>query len=256
MKQSLRHLVVCAVVWSVGQGIALAQEVNTVKQLPDFASIKDTQQKKKAFFDFMRPIVQDENAKVFADRKRMLSLREMVKKGELLSAEDTTWLASLSKKYRVEMKSPQDHAAWTVLTRRVDTIPMRLVLAQGANESSWGTSRFAKQGFNMFGMWCFTEGCGVVPKKRSKGATHEVAVFPSVNASVAGYIVNINRNDSYQDLRNIRHDLRLQGKQPTAEALSEGLLRYSERGVAYVKELQSMIRTNYNLMAGKSALKV
>ena len=37
------------------------------------------------------------------------------------------------------------------LLRRVDVIPPSLVLAQGAIESGWGTSRFARQGNNLYG---------------------------------------------------------------------------------------------------------
>ena len=34
---------------------------------------------------------------------------------------------------------------------RVDSVPLSLVLAQGAEESGWGTSRFAAEGNALFG---------------------------------------------------------------------------------------------------------
>ena len=41
---------------------------------------------------------------------------------------------------------------------------------QAANESAWGTSRFARIGLNFFGQWCYSKGCGMVPKRRNTGA--------------------------------------------------------------------------------------
>ena len=38
---------------------------------------------------------------------------------------------------------------------RVDTVPASLALAQAAKESGWGTSRFAREGYNLFGYWFF-----------------------------------------------------------------------------------------------------
>ena len=70
------------------------------------------------------------------------------------------------------------------LILRVDVIPVSLALAQAANESAWGTSRFALEGNNVFGQWCYKKGCGIVPAERRSGATHEVKSFTSVERSV------------------------------------------------------------------------
>jgi len=140
---------------------------------------------------------------------------------------------------------------WHQLLKRVDTVPMKLVLSQAANESAWGTSRFARQANNLFGQWCFTKGCGIVPSRRNAGATHEVAAFTSPQLSVRSYMHNINTGRVYQDLRNIRAQQRAQGKTATALQLAEGLSKYSERGQAYVKEIKSMISYNTKYMLGK-----
>jgi Bax protein len=137
---------------------------------------------------------------------------------------------------------PTDNRAWDDLLRRVDAIPASLALAQSANESAWGTSRFAKDGSNFFGQWCYDAGCGLVPSKRNAGASHEVAVFDSPEESVASYLLNLNTNRAYTELRSIRASLRARNKEISGEALAAGLRKYSERGDAYVKELRSMIR--------------
>jgi len=229
---------------------SIVAEAN-VSQLPDFASYKDVKAKKKAFFDFMRPIVVAENAKVTKQRQRLLSLQSSSQHGAHISPKDATWIKSLASHYKVKMKSIDDSKTWATLVTRVDIVPNKLALAQAANESAWGTSRFAKQGLNLFGMWCFSKGCGIVPKRRTAGMTHEVAVFPSINDSVAAYIRNINTLGTYAMLRKVRSDMRAQGKEPTGHALAEGLVKYSERGTVYVHALQSMMRTNSVLMMGQ-----
>ena len=40
----------------------LVDAVDPVTQVPDFSAINDITEKKKAFFDFLRPIVQQQNA--------------------------------------------------------------------------------------------------------------------------------------------------------------------------------------------------
>ena len=123
-------------------------------------------------------------------------------------------------------------------------MPEWLALMQAANESAWGTSRFAREGNNFFGQWCFRKGCGIVPSRRAKGATHEVAAFKSPAESVRAYMHNLNTGKAYRYLRKIRTGLRRQGKPLTAEVLAAGLDHYSERGHAYVEDLRRMIRVN------------
>ena len=228
----------------------VGQAIGTVTEVPDFAAIKDVKAKKKAFFDFMRPIVLSENAKVAKSRERLLAIAAQLKQNKTLSGNDTKWLAFIANKYRVDMPTIKDEKAWELLKLRIDTVPFRLALAQSANESSWGTSRFVKQGRNFFGEWCFSPGCGIVPLKRSKGLTHEVSSFETVNESVASYLRNINRVDMYKPLRLVRQEMREEGKKPTAHKLAAGLIGYSERREAYVDEIRSMIKHNFDLMAG------
>lgn len=223
-----------------------ADTVKMVTEVPDFASIKDVKSKKKAFFDFMRPIVQAENERIRQTRERLVAIRESGN----VSAPDETFVRRIADSYSVDITDLNDAGTWKRLLARVDTVPLRLVLAQSANESSWGTSRFARKGFNFFGQWCFKKGCGLVPSRRDKGTHHEVRVFRSVNASVAAYLKNINTGRVYASLRKIRSQMRHEGKPVTAHQLAGGLSHYSERGQAYVKEIRAMIRVNYKLMTG------
>tara|TARA_R110002050_G_scaffold57423_3_gene129068 strand:+ start:207357 stop:208106 length:750 start_codon:yes stop_codon:yes gene_type:complete len=220
----------------------------TVDSLPDFSSFSDVKDKKQQFFDFIGPIIEAENKKVLINREKLLMLEQQFSKDKTMRLKDEKWVKDLAKIYKVSIDTLDDKAAWTSLKNRVDIVPVPLALAQSANESSWGTSRFAQEGNNLFGQWCFIEGCGLVPAKRNKGATHEVAKFNSVDESVAHYLLNLNTLMAYKPLRTIRWEHREEGKALSGSALAAGLINYSERGENYVEDIQTLIRINKPLM--------
>ena len=142
-------------------------------------------------------------------------------------------MAQYCVKYRVKECSQEN------LLKKVNIIPPSLALAQAANESAWGTSRFAQKANNLFGEWCFSEGCGLVPLSRPDGETYEVEKFDELKGSVASYIHNLNSHPAYKKLRDIRDNVGVDGYK-----MAEGLEAYSARGEKYVEELQSMIEYN------------
>ncbi len=130
------------------------------------------------------------------------------------------------------------------LLRRIDIVPTELVLVQAANESAWGTSRFARIGLNFFGLWCYKKGCGMVPNARDEDGKHEVAAFQSIDTAVEKYLYNINSHYAYDVFRTIRAQLRAHQQPLKPEILATGLLPYSERGADYVSDIIDMLRHN------------
>lgn len=210
-----------------------------ITALPDFAAMTDVTLKKQRFFQFLQPLVERQNQRVLQLREQLQSLAGQAP----LSAEQQRWLLQLAAQYRVSAQVV-DEAFFQQLLLRVDSLPPALVLAQAANESAWGTSRFARLANNLFGQWCFQPGCGLVPKQRPAEAVYEVTRFASVDAAIEAYFNNLNSHPAYARLREIRHCLRQQGQVPAAVALAEGVAAYSARGYAYVDELAAMIRFN------------
>jgi len=204
--------------------------------LPDFDTIQSVAERKRRFVEFMRPIIVAENARVFHDR-----LSE-------LSDEDWAWLQDLARRYRVEGFDLNAASQWATLIGRVDIVPTPLALMQAANESAWGTSRFARQGNGLFGQWSFNPGTGMVPKGRPEGSRYEVARFETVNGSVRSYLHNLNTHRAYTDFRKMRMRMREAGEGLNAHALASGLLRYSERRESYVEDLRAMLRANRRLL--------
>jgi len=127
---------------------------------------------------------------------------------------------------------------------KVDVMPPSLVLAQAAEESGWGTSRFTSEGNAFFGQWDFS-GTGMIPKQQRKElGNYGLARFVSPLASVEGYIFSINTNRAYQKLRNLRAESRKQNKKISGIELAVTLDKSSERGQAYIDSIISMIRYN------------
>ncbi|GHF01148.1 glucosaminidase domain-containing protein [Thalassotalea profundi] len=210
--------------------------------LPDFSAIKNVKTKKRQFFNFIEPAVNKENNHIMSLRKQLLAIKSKVVNGETIEQNEFDFIQQLSKEYRVNAKETNKQI--NALLTKVDVIPKALVLVQAANESAWGTSRFARIGLNFFGVWCFTEGCGMVPNSRDEDADHEVAAYTSVKQAVKRYLHNINTNSAYSVFRNIRKNLRDNQQPLVPEVLATGLIPYSERGSDYVEEITDMLRHN------------
>ena len=228
-------------------GIA-PQQYEQLPRPPEFSKIKNITARKKAFFKYMRKGVTAENARVSKERDFLLALKEKYQT-DSVTPRDLVNAKLLGELYNVKLEKNALTKDWLKqMLLRVDVLPEALVLTQAANESAWGTSRFARQANNYFGQWCYSKGCGLVPLDRADGMTHEVAKFSSVSESIHRYFMNVNRNRAYKTLRQIRAQLRTKGESVTttfaAIQLVKGLNKYSERGEEYVQDIQAMIDHN------------
>lgn len=216
--------------------------------LPDFSQLDDATERKLAFFGFLAPLVAEQNERVRSQRERLEDVARRVRDGQRLGRSDRNWIRDLAVEYELQWPGDSREETLELLLRRVDVVPVSLALVQAATESGWGRSRFAREANNLFGQWCYTPGCGIVPARRSESASHEVAAFESVTESVRRYINNLNTHRSYLPLRIIREALRERGERPRALTLADGLIRYSERREAYVEEIKQVIRANRPLI--------
>jgi hypothetical protein len=102
---------------------------------------------KQAFIRMILPLVAREN-------DRIRGLRQKLDKGSAP--------ASLFTEYKAKASD------MNALRRRLDIIPASLVLPQAALESGWGTSRFALEGNNLFGMRTYAKDSdGIAPASAS-----------------------------------------------------------------------------------------
>ncbi len=203
--------------------------------------------KKKVFINTMLPVVLIARQEVEKERETLRAILAKIETTEpelvaakfdfsaarpwrrLLSTDEILFLDGLVAKYRTNDIDE--------LLDRVNIVPVSLVLGQGAIESSWGGSRFARVGNNLFGIWTWG-GQGIIPAQRDAGRRHKIKIYNSILDSVRDYILTINRLAAYSRFRMIRR----QTLEPIA--LAEGLTNYSERRAEYVRDLKRVIILN------------
>lgn len=216
-----------------------------IHNLPeDLKEVAAVNEKKRLFFLTLLPMVLMANEEIQAERDTLMALFASFDQGKLPTADQIERLASIQRRYKIKGDPLIDKTARDKLLARVDILPPSLVLAQAANESGWGTSRFARVANNIFGEWTFTPGTGIVPEDRPEGESYEVRKFSSIYDSLKSYMRNLNANGAYALLREMRAEMRQQDQPLRGTELAKGLLAYSTRREAYVAEIAEMIRYN------------
>jgi Bax protein len=158
-----------------------------------------------------------------------------------LSPQDQAIVLDLADEYWVNVDDKSFKQIVGELLIKIDEVPPSLVVAQAINESGWGRSRFAREANNLFGMWCYTPGCGLVPERRRANDKHEVKRYASIQDSVNEYLRNINRNKAYIELRELRARQRQRMQLLSGEYLAQGLSEYSSIGAEYVNRIRNII---------------
>lgn len=216
-----------------------------LKLLPeDITSVSEPAARKKLFVSIALPLILQANQENGDLRAKVLDVEWRMKAGAVLDGETRTWIAKIAKQYKIKAKSHNPKEALASLLTRIDTIPADLALAQSAAESGWGTSRFARQGQALFGQWTWDEGAGITPAAREEGKTHSVRAFKTLLDSVRGYIYNLNTSSHYKRFRAARASQRRSDRTLSGAKLARYLDKYSERGTAYIEEIQGLIRSN------------
>jgi len=194
------------------------------------------------FFNRLKSLVTNEIKAIKQQRSEISDWQKTLKQGQQLSLAKQTKARLLASNYGLKGFHATETKSYDALLARVDIVPVSMVLAQAADESAWGRSRFAVQGHNLFGQWCFLPGCGIVPKRRPKGATYEVQRFKNEQQAINRYFHNLNTGASYAKFRQLRALQRNKGTHLSGLVLAEGLQHYSSRGLTYVREIQTIIR--------------
>ncbi len=179
------------------------------------------------------------------ERTRLLDILQKISKAPI-SRKESHWLRKLAKKYKVIKKRSDILTPEKLeeLKKRVDIVPPSLILAQGAVESGWGTSRFAIRGNALFGQWSFSKTALKPKEQRRQLGNYGLATFKTPLDSIRSYLLNLNTHPAYRSFRNLRKKLRDEGKLLSGPVLAETLESYSERGKDYIDELLSVIRIN------------
>lgn len=194
------------------------------------------QKKKELFFRLLGPLVLRANELLHEERTWLLKQRGVTASPRL---------QAMYENYRVEQ------GQYDALFARIDSVPVSLVLAQAAEESGWGTSRFAALGNALFGQWTYGKGMAPLARREEKG-NYSIAAFASLQDSVNAYMRNINSHPAYAEFRQARAKARQASQDLSGYELAKTLTKYSERGEDYIHTLHTIMRVN-NLGAADNA---
>lgn len=212
-------------------------------------AVPEVKVRKAIFFQTVLPLVLKANEEITRDRKRLWQVRAAKAMGRKLGPIDRLWIAVMCDRYKVA------RGDLDALIDRVDVVPPSLALAQAAEESGWGTSRFVREGNAIFGQWTFSRSRGLKPRERDEGETHRVRAFDNLLDSVRAYALNLNTHRAYRDFRRTRAELRMEGQPMTWTRLLPTLSPYSERGQDYVQTLRQIITVNDLTRADETRLR-
>ena len=195
------------------------------------------QDKKKIFIANILPIIQSANQDILDKRNLFFEIKKKIQSNNL-NVLEALILKKLFNEYKVKNNDLAE------LKKRIDIIPISLVIAQAAIESGWGTSRFAQEGNAYFGQKVIgTKVKGIRPIE-SENPLIKVRTFENLNDSVKAYLNNINTHFAYKNFRKTRNELRSFGKTLEGKILSNHLKKYSELGNEYIFNIQKIIEKN------------
>ena len=218
------------------KGVRAGQKVKPIylTKLPkDLKTLGDTKTKRELFIKIVLPLILDENNKIAEDRKKLFKILGK----NFNTAGERVWLKRRFKEYKIEDKD------FSKLKMRMDIIPVSIALAQAANESGWGTSRFALEGNALFGQWTWSKK-GISPKNKDPDQSHKILQFQILKASVRAYKNNLNTHNAYKEFREVRAQLRQEGKQIIGLDLTKYIKNYAAIGEKYVTIIDGIIEQN------------
>ncbi len=188
----------------------------------------EVQKKKETFITLLLPSIDIVNKKINRDKE----IVEILSKKNKLSKKEEAVYNEIFEKYSVENKDVN------LLKKRMITYPTPLILAQGALESGWGTSKIFQEANNLFGMHSFNPD---EPRIPSHAKNVYLKKYNSIEGSVYDFVLTLSRGDSYKKLREAVRE----GETP--QKISEYLSSYSQIKERYTVEVNEVINSN-NLM--------
>jgi len=218
------------------KGIRAGQKVKPIylTKLPkDLKTLGDTKKKRELFIKIVLPLILNENDKITEDRKKLFKILGK----NFNTVGERVWLQRRFREYKIE---DQDSGK---LKMRMDIIPVSIALAQAANESGWGTSRFALEGNALFGQWTWSKK-GISPKNKDPDQSHKILQFQILKASVRAYKNNLNTHNAYKEFRETRAKLRQENKRIIGLDLTKYLKNYASIGEKYVVIIEDIIENN------------
>lgn len=192
------------------------------QNIPSFKDLTNEEAKEK-FIATILPGILIAKYNLAEDQKLIYSLTEK----NNWSAQDSTFYKQQMEKFKAKNIDN--------LIDKMETHPNSISLAQAAIESGWGSSRFFREANNLFGIWAYKDD---EPKIAANQSGVFLRKYEDVSKSIEDYFVTIGRARPYRAFREAKKET------DNIDELLPHLKYYSERGMAYVQQLEIVIRQN------------
>ncbi len=179
--------------------------------------------RKKMFISAMLPIALTVKEQLDQEHKIIMSIKTKMVSSKRLDEQDKAFLKVMMIKYKTDSIDK--------LLKRVNSVPVSLLIAQAGIESGWGKSRFTIMYNNIYG----------IHRKHRKPWQPIVMSFDNLYDATVVYMMNLNRSPAYKRFREARY---LMGKKQDPFRLAKYLTMYSTKRQAYIKLVQNVLATN------------
>jgi Bax protein len=191
----------------------------------------EVKEKKDKFVELLLPSILVSQHVLHQKIKRIEHIENWLLKHPLMMKKDSLFISPLFEIYKCD----QIHE----LKMRLKPHATSIVLGQAALESGWGSSRFFKEGNNVFGIWSYHAGENRIKALVGRDSTNiYVRSYSSIEESVNDYFQTIARVNAYKEFRQERFT----SEKPLE--LIPFLKRYSELGEIYTDKLKQLIESN------------
>ena len=123
-------------------------------------------------------------------------------------------------------------------------VPREIIIAQAVIESAYGTSRFAKEGNNLFGVMTFNLDEPHLKPSNNKNSKFGAKIYQNKCESVKDYIIVLNTGSAFNHFRELRFQM-LKNDNLDVLVLVETLTRYATNP-NYIKLLKKTIKSLRN----------
>ena len=219
------------------------KNISNLEKLPNFSllslpkdlsNVEPTSRRKEIFLSSILPLVVKSNLDILNDRKILC---------EAIKNKDNKKKEEIAKKHYIDLSKIEKLMIDNTLIRKIDIVPISLVMAQAAAESGWGTSRFALEGNALFGQWTWDKSKGIQPKFASDQKA-AVRKFETLSDSVNSYLSNLNTHIAYSSMRAKRNRNCNQKKLISGYELANWMGNYAITRDEYIKLLRLIIKKN------------
>ncbi len=199
------------------------------QHVPDLSQLHYKERMQK-FIDMMLPSVLMASEKMNNKREKILAINAMVNKG-VASISDSLYLQQIKVDYKTDDVNE--------IIKRLHPHQPSIIIAQAAVESGWATSRFCREGNNIFGIWSYNKAEKRMKASGSRGERNVyLRRYDSLFESVYDYLETIAHANAYREFR----EARLYSDNPYR--LIWYLYNYSEKRYEYVHMLRNVMEFN------------